>query len=76
MPKKNSVKRQKRYKRDFDTRARLALAPTVGDFVYAREDPNAKGKHKLSSRADGPYRVVGVSSDEQTVEIRRAEHDE
>ncbi len=34
------------------------------------------GKHKLMSCANGPFRVVGVSSDGHTVEIRREDHDE
>ena len=56
--KKNSAKRQKRYERDLDARVLQALAQIVGDFVYIREEPNAKGKHYLSSRVDGPYRVL------------------
>ncbi len=72
----NTARRQRRYKRDFDAHVRQALLPAPGDYVYIRQDPASKGKHKLSSRADGPYRVVTICSDGKTVRIRRDDHDE
>ncbi len=72
----NTARRQRRYKRDFDAHVRQALLPAPGDYVYIRQDPASKGKHKLSSPADGPYRVVCTSSDRQTARVRRDDHDE
>ncbi len=49
----NATRRQRLYKRDFGARVRQALLKLPGDYLYIKQDPSLKWKHKLSSRADG-----------------------
>ncbi len=73
---KNTTHRHCRYKREFEALVRNALLWPPGDLSYIREDLSLKGKHKLRSQADGPYRVVSIGTDGQSVRIRRSDHDE
>ncbi len=72
----NTTRRHRLYKREFQALVRNALLPPLGDLAYIREDLSLKGKHKLRSRANGPYRVVSIGTDGQSVRIRRSDHDE
>eukprot|EP00171_Calliarthron_tuberculosum_P008354 IDg8354t1 len=70
------AKAQARYKRDFDKRVRPSAHIEVGDQIYlerqgpvANAAPGDKQRHKLQSKADGPYPVVAITS--HTVTITR-----
>ncbi len=67
---------QRCYKVDYDRRLRPLVPPGVGDLVYLRrggevdeEDSGVQRRHKLQSKALGPYPVVRAGS--HTVEIDR-----
>ena len=69
-------KAQARYKKNFDKKIRPLLHAHAGDWVYlSREQPTIASpgdlprKHKLSSKAIGPFEVL--SSDKHTVTILR-----
>ncbi len=68
--------RQPRYKRQFGAKVRASLDPKVGDSVFLRREKGDGNLHKHSARAYGPFRVVKVSPDGRTVDIRRNNHDE
>ena len=70
------TKAQERYKRDFDKRVRPLTHAKTGDMVYvSREQPTRASpgdnprKHKLSSKAIGPFEVL--DSDQHTVTVLR-----
>ncbi len=54
----------------------MSLAPKVGDMVFLRREKGDGNLHKLSARAYGPFKVVKVSPDGRTVDIRRNNHDD
>ena len=55
---------QRRYKRNFDARVRPLPQATTGDWIYVarelatEEEGGVKRRHKLQSKATGPYEVI------------------